>query len=117
MSELSNVNCDEHTIVSFFRKRVPCKCLDKKYKEVKSIVKMGLCGNQSCPLPNREVECSKLMYCSKCFTARFCSSECQKAAWPLHKEHCEALDRIPAQSKFGIMIGDKPFVPSYKGKS
>jgi hypothetical protein len=26
--------CDEHTLVSFFRKRIPCKCLDKKYKEL-----------------------------------------------------------------------------------
>eukprot|EP00986_Skeletonema_menzelii_P008685 scaffold3767_cov116-Skeletonema_menzelii.AAC.10 len=50
ISKLSNDTCDEHTIVSFFRKRVPCKCLDKKYNEVKSIVKMGLCGNPSCAL-------------------------------------------------------------------
>ena len=32
---------DEHTLVSFFRKRIPCKCLDKRYEEVKSITKIG----------------------------------------------------------------------------
>lgn len=109
ISELSNDTCDEHTIVSFFRKRVRCKCLDRKYKEVKSIVKMGRCDNPDCPLPDKEVECSKLLYCSKCFTARFCSFECQKAAWPSHKEHCESLDEIPAQVKYSVMIGDEPF--------
>jgi len=103
ISELSNDTCDEHTIVSFFRKRVPCKCLDRRYKEVKSIVKMGRCSNPSCPLPDGQVECSKLLYCSKCFTACFCSSQCQKAAWPLHKEHCEALNEIPQSFKFRVV--------------
>ncbi len=46
---------DEHTLVSFFRKRIPCKCLDKKYKEVKSVIKMGLCCNPTCSLPGRTV--------------------------------------------------------------
>ena len=32
---------DQHTLVSFFRKRIPCKCLDEKYEKVKSMTKMG----------------------------------------------------------------------------
>jgi hypothetical protein len=28
---------DEHTLVKFFRKRIPCSCLDEKYQEVKQI--------------------------------------------------------------------------------
>ncbi len=104
ISELSNDDCDEHTIVSFFRKRVPCKCLDRRYKEVKSIVKMGTCCNPSCPLQDRKVECSKLLYCSKCFTASFCSSKCQKAAWPKHKEQCGALDQVPEKFKYSVCL-------------
>jgi hypothetical protein len=46
-----------------------------------------------------------LLYCSKCFTACFCSSQCQKAAWPLHKEHCEALNEIPVSFKCRVDIG------------
>ena len=109
--ELSNDTCDEHTIVSFFRKRVPCKCLDRRYKEVKSIVKMGRCSNSSCPLPDGQVECSKLKYCSKCFTACFCSRGCQVAAWPSHKKHCEALNEIPVAMKFIVQAVDEDGQP------
>ncbi len=85
--------CDEHTLVSFFRKRIPCKCLDKRYKEVKSIVKMGLCMNPDCPLPNGQVECSKLMHCEQCRYTQYCSIECQRAHWPSHKEDCVIISR------------------------
>jgi len=32
---------DEHTLVSFLKKRIPCSCLDEKYEQVKSISKIG----------------------------------------------------------------------------
>eukprot|EP00984_Skeletonema_dohrnii_P006570 scaffold2353_cov93-Skeletonema_dohrnii-CCMP3373.AAC.1 len=32
---------DLHTLVKYLKKNIPCNCLDKKYKEVKSITKMG----------------------------------------------------------------------------
>ena len=52
IGEFSNYVCDQYTLVSFFRKRIPCKCLDRRYKEVKkSGAKLGLCCNPSCPLP------------------------------------------------------------------
>ena len=39
-------NCeDEHTLVKYLRKRIPCTCLDEKYKEVKSTARMGVCFN------------------------------------------------------------------------
>eukprot|EP00984_Skeletonema_dohrnii_P009870 scaffold3800_cov87-Skeletonema_dohrnii-CCMP3373.AAC.2 len=88
--KISELKCDEHTQVSFFRKRIPCKCLEKRYKEVKSITKVGICNNPSCSLPDRTAERSKMLSCTKCRRANYCSRECQKAAWPLHKEYCEA---------------------------
>ena len=94
IEELSSDTCDEHTTVSFFKKRIPCKCLDKKYKEVKSIVKMGLCMNPVCPLPDRKVEVSKLMHCEQCQMLRYCSAECQKVAWPSHREHCVEISKL-----------------------
>eukprot|EP00985_Skeletonema_marinoi_P001668 scaffold673_cov83-Skeletonema_marinoi.AAC.1 len=86
--KIAEVKCDEHTLVSFFRKRIPCKCLDESYKEVKSITKMGLCHNLSCSLPDRTAERSKMLSCTRCRRANYCSRECQKAAWPLHKQNC-----------------------------
>ncbi|KAK1737900.1 hypothetical protein QTG54_011194 [Skeletonema marinoi] len=54
------VIADDHTLVSFFRKRITCSCLDKKHQEVKSIKKMGFCNNDKCPLPGGKVERSKI---------------------------------------------------------
>jgi hypothetical protein len=51
---------DEHTLVSFFRHRVHCKCLDKKHKEVKYITKMGICWNLTCSLPDNKADRSKM---------------------------------------------------------
>jgi hypothetical protein len=59
MFELADA--DEHTLVQFFRKRIPCSCLDEKYKEVKHITKMGLCCNPECPLPGKMVVRSKMV--------------------------------------------------------
>jgi len=64
---------DEHILVSFFRKRIPCKFLDKKYctREVKHIakIKIGLCWNPSCSLPERKADRSKMLYCIQCRVA------------------------------------------------
>ena len=79
---------DEHTLVSFFRKRIPCKCLDDKYEEVKSIAKIGICCNPNCSLPNMKAVRSKMLFCTQCRRANYCSKECQVANWPIHKEFC-----------------------------
>eukprot|EP00984_Skeletonema_dohrnii_P007845 scaffold2899_cov85-Skeletonema_dohrnii-CCMP3373.AAC.1 len=80
---------DEHTVVKFYRRRIPCTCLDKKYVEVKSITKMGICYNLQCNFPDRMVERSRTMYCSRCRCVTYCSRECQKAHWPMHKIQCD----------------------------
>ncbi len=82
---------DEHTLVQFFRKQIPCSCLDEKYKEVKSITKMGICYNEDCPLPGNMVVRSKMLRCTGClndYYMSYCSRECQEAHWPNHKEYC-----------------------------
>ncbi len=63
-------NADDHTLVSFCRKRIPCSCLDEKYNEVKSVKKMGWCCNKTCILPGRKVERSKMLSCTQCGYAK-----------------------------------------------
>jgi hypothetical protein len=67
---------DEHTLVQFFRKQIPCSCLDEKYKEVKSITKMGVCYNEECPLPDHRAIRSKMLQCTGCHNVSYCSNEC-----------------------------------------
>ena len=80
---------DDHTLVSYYRKRISCSCLDEKYKEVKSVKKMGFCYNGSCSIPGRRVERKKMLYCTRCGEANYCSVECQKADWKGHKQFCQ----------------------------
>ena len=82
-------NGDMKTVVSFLRKRITCKCLNKKHKEVKSITKMGMCANRECSHPDGKVERKTMFTCTGCSLASYCSVECQKACWPHHKKHCK----------------------------
>ena len=80
---------DDHTLVSYYRKRIPCGCLDEKYKEVKSVKKMGMCYNPNCSLPDHgRVERSKMFSCARCGDVNYCSVECQRADWKKHKQYC-----------------------------
>ena len=88
---------DEHTLVKFFWKRIPCSCLDEKYEEVKHITKMGHCYNPKCCIPGRKVERSKAKYCSRCRTITYCSQECQEAHWTDHKSDCDFYAQIIAK--------------------
>ena len=82
-------DADEHTLVKFFRERIPCSCLDEKYEEVKHITKMGFCYNPQCSIPGRSVKRSKAKYCSRCRCVTYCSRECQVADWSSHKPDCD----------------------------
>ena len=91
-------NADLHTLVKFFRHRIPCSCLDEKYEEVKHITKMGLCHSTQCSaILGRKHERSKTKYCSRCRCATYCSRECQVAHWKRHKPDCDKSAEIIAE--------------------
>jgi hypothetical protein len=79
---------DDHTLISYYRKRISCSCLDEKYKEVKSVKKMGRCYNQNCSHPDGRVERNKMLSCTRCGEANYCSVGCQRAHWKEHREEC-----------------------------
>lgn len=112
---------DEHTLVRYLQKRIPCSCLDAKYQEVKGIKKIGLCGNPKCKIPDRVAERSTMLYCTKCRKSNYCSRECQEADWPLHKEKCggywsrDQLDEIVMKSREGHQM-EELFAKAKKGK-
>jgi hypothetical protein len=90
-------NADEHTLVNFFRRRIPCCCLGEKYEDVKSITKMGHCYNVQCSIPDKKVERSTAKYCSRCRNVSYCSRECQVADWSRHKPTCDAFAAMKAK--------------------
>ena len=89
---------DDHTLTSFYRRRIPCSCLDEIYKEVKSMKKKGFCWNVHCKhfhffqdgaASEWKLDRSSLLSCSRCRNACYCSVECQKVHWPEHKRVCD----------------------------
>ena len=86
---------DLHTLVKFLRKRIPCKCLDEKYNEVKSVTKIGICCNTKCS--HRRVAQREMFCCDGCRFVCYCSPGCQKVDWPRHKEECKELARERAE--------------------
>ncbi|KAJ7573766.1 hypothetical protein C8J56DRAFT_1065692 [Mycena floridula] len=48
-----------------------------------------LCSNSECPLPG--VTLSSLKFCTACLTTTYCSRDCQKSDWNLHKTKCNSL--------------------------
>jgi hypothetical protein len=89
---LTAVDCratDDRTIISLFKKRIPCQCLDEKYERVKSQKKTGRCYNKQCTLPLRTAQRNKMMTCSQCRMVHYCSRECQVVDWPKHRKDCK----------------------------
>ena len=82
-------NADEHTLIKFFRHRIPCSCLDEKYEDMKRFMKMGVCYNPQCPKVSGFVPRSKTKYCGRCRNVTYCSRECQVANWGEHKQGCD----------------------------
>jgi len=80
--------------VSFFAKRIPCKCLKAMYRQIKSEPKLGLCIHCEERKERRE-----LMVCSLCRKPQYCSVKCQHEHWPKHKVYCETLRSSKAKSK------------------
>ena len=50
----------------------------------------------------KQVDGDKLMSCSACFKAKYCSRECQKKHWKIHKQVCKN-----AKTKLRFNVGDR----------
>ena len=97
ISELQGA--DDHTLVSYYRKHTSCSCLDRKYQEVKSVKKMGLCYNLNCSHPKRKVERSTMFSCTRCGEVHYCSVDCQKDHLKEHKKFCDKDVELKAAFK------------------
>ena len=74
----------ERSVTQFFRKRISCSCLDKRYAAVKSKPKSGLCDNCK-----QRKERTSLYVCSGCSAFQYCSVKCQSMQWSIHKSFCQ----------------------------
>eukprot|EP00985_Skeletonema_marinoi_P027876 scaffold23502_cov117-Skeletonema_marinoi.AAC.4 len=89
---------EERRTISYLKKRIPCKCLNEKYKAVKSLPKMYTCCNKTCSLPDRSVNLSAMMTCGGCRREHYCSEECQAAHWEDHRDACKGWRKWNAEN-------------------
>jgi len=72
--------------LKFYSKRIGCSCLKEKYAQSRGLNKTGECHN-CC----KHLERRKLMVCSRCKVNHYCSDECHREKWPIHKKWCDKV--------------------------
>lgn len=88
------------TVIWISSSRFACRCCS--LREV-LIAIMAIC--QEC-----QQERQQTFACSRCRSARYCSKDCQRAAWPSHKQTCiapakSAVESEPA-TQMGVLLGE-----------
>jgi len=72
-------------VVKFVAKRLPCTCLKELHRAAREkVAKVGICCGCHEKFP-----ISELYVCTGCMITDYCSMECQRAHWSLHKECCQ----------------------------
>ena len=80
-------SCNSRDVIGFFSKRIPCSCLERKYKHAKKTMpKVSTC--EGCKSVK---ERKSLMVCSRCRIVHYCCRECQVVDWPNHAVDCHFL--------------------------
>jgi hypothetical protein len=78
-------------------KLIATKCMEKMLSTLDSVT-----GEENFSVPGAATQCancsqlnfggqSKRLDCSRCNTASYCNTECQKAHWPIHKKACKLI--------------------------
>jgi hypothetical protein len=77
-------------LICWLKKKIPCPCLNEAMREaIENLPKSGHCGAHDCGIILPKAE---LLTCSGCKISEYCSRECQKTDWEMHKDFCRALD-------------------------
>jgi len=71
------------TTVQFYNKRLSCSCLKQKWQQVRGNQKIGHCTHCLDTVKSTDVS-----LCSGCRMVSYCSSRCQRADWPEHRDKC-----------------------------
>lgn len=89
--------------VPFVEKMVSIDDLEKVKKVKDQEVKSGNKGIQKCGNCERtkHVNGEELAFCSRCRKVKYCSKECQKAAWNVHKKVCVKAEEAKGVSNGG----------------
>lgn len=78
-----------HALIRFYANNIPCKCLQQQDAAAKTESKRACCFH--C---NMVRERRLLHLCTGCKYNLYCSVECQRADWPMHKDDCKKYAEI-----------------------
>lgn len=91
-----------------------------KEKDVPRIITLNKCDNDKCP-NNLNISLGlfilKLMNCGACHVVSYCSVECQRAAWFLHKQECRYIKQFHIDKfRFQKLCNNDDFKDSMRAK-
>lgn len=88
--EQKPVRVESHLdMIRLYCQIIPCSCLEPTKKEFKKLPELARCHNDNCKVT---VEKKKLLVCTACKVASYCSEACQKEHWKLeHKKICKRI--------------------------
>lgn len=79
---------EEIDVICFFKKRIPCSCLNEKYSHFNQFQKRG----SKCEKCREKKNCKTLMTCNGCRSVHYCSRDCQVLDWPDHRERWKKMN-------------------------
>lgn len=78
-------------LTRFYARKIPCNCLHEHDAVAKTEEKRGYCFHCK-----KVLELRHLNLCNGCKYNQYCSVECQREDWPLHKTLCNDYARLNA---------------------
>lgn len=75
-------------IIGFYKKRIPCSCLEKKRNKPKEVI-LGYCSFVECA---EGKPMKHLAMCGGCLDACYCCHDCQQNDWPNHSQFCKFVE-------------------------
>lgn len=97
------INGCQHSLVKYFMNQIPCKCLGEKYSQLRSTTpKMAACVGCK-----QRKERKRMYICTGCERVQYCSTACQSADVPNHKEFCKEFQVFDNANKEYMDVVEK----------
>ena len=80
----NTISDTEYGIAKYLNNNVHCQCLRDLTRQLEGMPRIATCAHCG-----KEVEIEAILVCSRCKGTNYCSKDCQRGNWTLHKNGCK----------------------------